>query len=311
MRKITFYLSFSIVLLFTSLVFSQTKTTAEKLGYHKDAKLLIIHADDIGVAHSVNSATILAFEGNGISSASIMVPCPWFPEIAAYIKENPNNDFGLHLTLTSEWKNYRWGGISPDSEIPGLLNSQGFLYGSSEQVIKNAKPEEVEKEIRAQVERALAFGIQPTHLDSHMGVLFATPEFFKAYLKVGADYNIPVFVPMNAAKGYPELLELIRDDLIIVDNYYSMSSNLPVDEWTPFYTDIIKNLKPGLNEIIIHLAIDNEESQAIMIDHPDYGATWRQNDFDSMMSAEFKLALEKNNIKVVTWKQIKELRKSK
>lgn len=307
MKKIVLFLFFGLVISLPLLVNGQTKSVAERLGYDKDARLLIVHADDIGLAHSVNTATIKAFEGSGISSASIMVPCPWFPEIAAYAKANPDYDFGLHLTLTAEWKNYRWGGVLPATEIPSLLDSSGFLYATTQEVARFAKPEQVEKELRAQVDRAIAFGVKPTHLDSHMGSLFTTPELFQVYLKVGAAYNLPVFIPMNAAKGFPGLLDLIGDQQILVDNYYMMNDNRPAEEWTAFYLDMVEKLTPGLNEVIIHLAIDDSEMQAVAIDHPDFGAAWRQNDLNTMMSEEFKSTLVKNNIQLVTWGQIKGL----
>lgn len=307
MKKPNLILSHCFILLFVSNLFSQS--LAEKLGYEKNAKLLIVHADDIGVSHSVNSATIKAFEQSGISSASIMVPCPWFPEIAAYAKQNTQYDFGLHLTLTAEWKNYRWGGVLSAKEIPSLLDDKGFFYATAEEVALKADPKEVEMEIRAQVDRAIAFGVKPTHLDSHMGSLFSTPDLFQVYLKVGASYNIPVFIPLNAVKSYPQLLPLIDKDLIAVDNFYMMESNRSNDEWTAFYKNIVENLSPGLNEIIVHLAINDREMQAVTIDHPAFGSAWRQNDLNTVLSSEFKAALKKNNIRLITWKQIMDLNK--
>ncbi len=306
MKKLIYLCCFSLVFFFPTIIFSQSTTLIERLGYDKETKLLIVHADDIGLAHSVNSATIKAFEGSGINSASIMVPCPWFPEISKYAKQHPEFDFGIHLTLTSEWKNYRWGGVLPASEIPSLLDNDGFFYRTSEEVAKNAVPDEVEKELKAQVERALAFGVQPTHLDNHMGSLFTTPELFNVYLKIGKTYNLPVFFPMNAAQGYPTLLKQIDDNQIIVDNYFMMNINRKIHEWTPFYQNIIKQLTPGLNELIIHLAIDNSEMQAVAIDHVDFGSTWRQNDLNTVMGKEFKSALKEHNIKLITWKEIKD-----
>ncbi len=299
----TFWL-FLLIIFFPFLAISQSTSIAERIGFDKNTKLLIIHADDIGLAHSVNTATIKAFEGAGINSASIMVPCPWFPEIAAYAKDHTEYDFGLHLTLNSEWKNYRWGGVLSSNEIPSLLDENGFFYRSVEEVVKNADPTEVEKELNAQIERALAFGVKPTHLDSHMGTLFASPEFFKIYLKLGKIYDLPVFIPLNAAKGYPELMNMIGEQLLFVDNYMMMNANRPVIEWNDFYLNIIQQLKPGLNELIVHVAIDNSEMQAVTIDHADFGSAWRQNDLNTLLSKEFKNALKENNIKLITWKEI-------
>lgn len=298
---------FFLVFIFPFIVISQSKGIAQRIGFDKNTKLLIIHADDIGLAHSVNTATIKAFEDGGINSASIMVPCPWFPEIAAYAKAHTKYDFGLHLTLNAEWENYRWGGVSSATEIPSLLDENEFFYRSVEEIVKYANPNEVEKELIAQVERALAFGVKPTHLDNHMGSLFSTPELFQIYLKIGKMYNLPVFIPMAAKNHYPELMELAGDHQVIVDKYMMMNTNRPVTEWNDFYLDIIQQLKPGLNELIVHLAIDNSEAKAVMINHADFGSTWRQNDLNTLLSKEFKDALKDNNIKLITWKEISSL----
>ncbi|MFQ5447201.1 MAG: polysaccharide deacetylase family protein [Saprospiraceae bacterium] len=281
---------------------------ATRLGYDAGAKMLIIHADDAGVAHSVNAATIGALEAGGITSASIMVPCPWFPEIAAYAAGHPSLDFGLHLTLTSEWKNYKWGGVLPAAEIPGLVGADGYFYPSVEEVVKHATAAEVEREIRAQVERALAFGIKPSHLDSHMGTLFATPEFLAVYLKVGQEYGIPVFVPLHAngkPSGAPPVSAM--PGVIPVDNFYMMNPGIAPEDWSSFYAGIAGNLQPGLSEIIVHLAHDNEEMQAVAAGHPDYGAAWRQRDYDVMLNESFKKQLAENGIILVTWRQIQDL----
>ncbi len=146
-------------------LYSQQRTLAEKLGYPKDAKLLILHADDVGLSHSEDSATFTAFERKGIISASIMVPCPWFLEVAAYAKQHPEFDWGIHSTFTSEWKNYKWDGVMSSNEIPSLVDKDGYMYASVEEFTKNAKPEDVEKELKAQIEKATSFGIKLTHIE--------------------------------------------------------------------------------------------------------------------------------------------------
>src|SRR5271165_7290146 len=153
---------------------AQTKTTAERLGYPAGSKLLILHADDLAVAHSADSASFDALNSGAVSSASIMVPCPWLTEVADYAKSHPDADLGLHLTLTSEWKTYRWGSVASSDRVPSLLDPAGTFYSTTEQAAAHAKPAEAENEFRAQVERAIAVGIHPTHLDSHMGSAFAT-----------------------------------------------------------------------------------------------------------------------------------------
>src|SRR6201999_2299869 len=130
----------------------------------KDAKLIIVHADDAGFAHAADSAIESAFDKGVINSAAIMVPCPWFPEIAAYAKKHPELDWGIHLSLTSEWPGYKWGAVSPADQVPSLLDKNGYLYASNAEFAKNAKVDEAEKEIRAQIDKALQSGIKITHI---------------------------------------------------------------------------------------------------------------------------------------------------
>src|SRR6202051_5099178 len=141
-------------------VFAQT--LVEQLGYPPGTKLLVVHADDLGETHSVNAAAIKALEGGTINSASLMVPCPWFPEIADYAKSHPDADLGLHLTLTSERVYYRWGPVAPRDKVPSLVDANGYFHLNwTETAHIDAK--EVELELRAQIERALAMGVRPTH----------------------------------------------------------------------------------------------------------------------------------------------------
>src|SRR5204863_2996883 len=171
-----------ISVIFSACTFSQVKTIQERLGYPKDAKLVIIHADDLGVSHSENAASIVAMEKGSVSSASIMVPCPWISEIAAYAQAHPAADLGLHITLTSEKKYYKWGPVTSIDKVPGLVNKNGYFYSSVDSVIQNATAAEVEQEIRNQVIKGKQMGIDPTHLDAHMGTALSSLDFFKAYL---------------------------------------------------------------------------------------------------------------------------------
>ncbi|HEY2974934.1 MAG TPA: polysaccharide deacetylase family protein, partial [Pyrinomonadaceae bacterium] len=170
----------------------EVKSISERLGYPRDAKLLIVHADDLGMAHSVNAATIKAFETGQVNSGSIMVPCPWLSEIAAYARANPQADLGLHLTLTSEWTSFRWGPVMSKDRVSSLLDKDGYFYLTETQAAAHADPKQVELEINAQIERAKALGIQPTHLDSHMGTLYQNKELFEAFLRVARSNKLPV-----------------------------------------------------------------------------------------------------------------------
>jgi len=143
------------------------------------------------MCHSVNQATKEGYEKGIVSSGSLMAPCPWFQEAAAYFREHPEFDVGLHLTLTSEWELYRWRPVKSKERVPGLIDNDGFLWRSSEEVAQHATPEEVETEIRAQIEHAKHFGIRPTHLDTHMGTLFARAEYLEVYYRISEEYGIP------------------------------------------------------------------------------------------------------------------------
>jgi chitin disaccharide deacetylase len=280
---------------------AQSQTIQEKLGYAKDTKLLIIHADDLGVAHSENDATIKAMEKGSVSSASIMVPTPWFSEIAAYAVAHPKADFGLHLTLTSEWKHYKWGSLS--DETPGLNNKQGFLFASTDSVYNSATITEVEKELRKQIEKAKQFGIDVTHFDSHMGTLFGRPEYLKLYIQLGREYKVPVMLPgaLRASLG-----SFLTDKDVLVDAILGADPDNFKAGMAKHYTGVLDSLKAGLSILIIHTAYDDKEMQAITIDHPDWGAAWRQADYNFFNSEACKKIIKEKKIKVITWREVRD-----
>ena len=285
---------------------AQTKTIAERLGYPPDSKLLILHADDLAVAHSEDAASFDALDRGAVTSASIMIPCPWLTEVAAYAKAHPDADLGLHLTLTSEWSTYRWGPVASTNTVPSLLDPSGYLWPDTPDAIRNLKADEAEREIRAQIERAIAMGIHPTHLDSHMGALFARPDLFAAYVKVAHEYKLP-FLAFIAANMPPGLSSALSDKDVLINSVVIANPMVQTANWKSFYLDAIKNLKPGVTEIIVHLGHDDAEMQAVMVDHADYGAAWRQRDYDVVTSPEFKQALEDNHVILIKWKDLKKL----
>ncbi|HMJ18931.1 MAG TPA: DUF3500 domain-containing protein [Gemmatimonadaceae bacterium] len=291
-----------VSLLFVSALPAQTKTIAERLGHPRDSKLLIIHADDLGAAHSIDAASFDALEKGAISSASAMVPTPWITEVAAYARAHPDADLGLHLTLTSEWETYRWGSVASPDEVPSLLDPSGTFPNDEKIVAARAKPAEAEREIRAQIERALALGIRPTHLDSHMGALFTTPDLLATYVKVAREYHLPFLAPRGDPRVAPQPPLSAQD--VLVDAAIIATREVPRDKWKEFYLKSIADLKPGLTEMIVHLGHDESELQAVMIDHEGFGSAWRQKDYDVVNSAEFKKALRDNHVIVVTWKEL-------
>ncbi len=292
--------------LITSPSFAQPKTIAERLGYPADAKLLILHADDLAVAHSQDAASFDALDKHAVTSASIMVPCPWLTEVADYAKAHPDADLGLHLTLTSEWKTYRWGPVASKDKVPSLLDPSGYLWPDTPQSVGALKADEVEREIRAQIERAITMGIHPTHLDSHMGTLFSRPDLFAVYVEVAHEYKLP-FLAFLSADTPKELSSVLSSNDVLVNSVVIADPSVHPDDWKAFYANAIRNLKPGLTEMIVHLGHDDAEMQAIMVDHADYGSAWRQRDYNVVTSPEFKKALEDNHVILIHWKDLKKL----
>ena len=280
------------------------KSLAEKLGFPRDAKLLIVHADDVGVTHSVNAATIKALDTGLVNSASIMVPCPWFPEIADYAKSHPDLDFGLHLTLTSERIYYRWGPVASKNNVPSLVDENGYFHHDWSQDT-HIDPKDVELELRAQIDRAYAMGIHPTHLDSHQYRLINKgKELFETFLRVAHAYRLPVFVTRDwfAEQHYLES-SLARED-IVLDHTVTIDPAVPTEKWVEFYKTALKNLQPGITEFVIHPAFANDEMKAATRERDTWGAAWRQRDFDFFASQEFRLLLQEQNIKLITWRQL-------
>lgn len=289
--------STAFVLSFAAALPAQTRTLTERLGYPRDAKLLILHADDIGVAHSEDSATFEALDRGAVSSTSAMVPTPWMSEVAAYAKSHPDADIGLHLTLTAEWQTYKWGSVAPKDSVPSLYDSTGYFPDDVPFVVAHARPAEVERELRAQIERAMAMGIHPTHVDSHMGALFTTPELIATYVKVARAYNLPYLSVKGDPRSAPSDMQL--------DGVYIEPTEADRAHWMAFYTNTIAQLKPGtVSELIVHLAHDDAEMRAVTVNHEPYGAAWRQRDFDVVTSAEFRKALADNHVTLIKWRDI-------
>lgn len=305
MKRLLFFIV--LALLFTN-GYAQQKTIQERLGYSKDTKLLIIHADDLGVSQSQNAASIQAMEKGSVSSGSIMMPCPWMGDIAEYARTHPKADLGLHLTLTSEWKFYKWGTVTPVDQAASLVNKQGFLYSATDSLYKSARIDEVEKEIRSQIERAKLFGIDFTHFDSHMGSLFITADYLKILIKLGREYKVPVLLNREAFKYVfnVDVDPLLSDQEVLVDKLFMAQPNDFKNGMKNYYTGILKTLQPGLSCILLHAAYDNPEMKAVTVDHPDYGAEWRQADFNFFTSDECKNLLQEQKIKVITWREIRD-----
>lgn len=302
-------LSTLLLLFLTTLSFGQERTLAEKLGYTKTDKLLIIHADDFGLSHSENMATLSSMTDGFVNSTSIMMPCAWSTEVGEFIKEHPDLDIGVHITLTNEWFNYKWGPLAEG--VPGLKGPDGYMFPDCASVAKNANPEEVEKEMRAQIEAALKIGIKPTHLDSHMGcVFYGRPEFLASYLRLAQEYGFPAMVVPEMVKSIleanPELFKEIDVDNLPIIDQVAIASPTEYDQkgMDGYYTDLLKNLHPGITALLIHVAYDNDEMKALTVRHPYWNSAWRQADYDFFTSEKGRRLIKDNNIKLVTWGEI-------
>jgi predicted glycoside hydrolase/deacetylase ChbG (UPF0249 family) len=285
------------------------KALLERLGYPPETKLLIVHADDLGMAHTINLASVKGLESGLVSSASIMIPCPWLPEIAAYARSHPDADLGLHLTLTSEWTLFRWGSVLPKDRVPSLLDRDGYFYTSETEAAAHIDPKEAEAEIRAQIARARALGIQPTHLDSHMGTLYQNQVLFETLFRVAHDNKLLIRVSKELFTTAPFLPSLVGPDDVVVNTIISIEPSVTADGWSKFYADAIKNLQPGVSEMIVHLAYDDEEMKGVAFDHPNWGSAWRQRDFEFVTSDAFRSLLRENNVKLITWREVSTLMK--
>ena len=303
-RISTLLFFFIAITLFDAHAQSGGKSLAEKLGYPRDSKLLMVHADDVGVTHSVNAATIKALDTGLVNSASLMVPCPWFPEIADYAKSHPAVDFGLHLTLTSERVYYRWSPVASNDKVRSLVDENGYFHHDWTATTR-IDPKEVELELRAQIDRAYAMGVRPTHLDSHQYRLYENgKDLFEVVLRLAHDYKLPVFVARDWFADHPYLESSLTSADMVLDHTVTIAPSVPPEKWTEFYKTALKNLQPGVTEFVIHLAFADDEMKAATRERDTWGAAWRQRDFDFFTSQEFRHLLQEQNIKLVTWREL-------
>lgn len=246
---------------------AEKPSLAERLGYKATDKLLIVNGDDAGMCHQANLATIECMEKGLMRSATIMVPCPWFPEIAEYAREHPDKDFGIHLCHTSEWKKYRWGPVASRDQVKGLLDPDGYLWREEGLMYQHGTPEEALIEARAQIKKALAAGVDVTHLDSHMGALQLDARFVKVYVQLGVEFNLPLRMASQetlARFGQPEMRAQIATQGIVFPDHF-IYDELPQAkaDVKGFWRRIVKNLKPGVTELYIHAALPTDEMKAI------------------------------------------------
>ncbi len=288
---------------------AQSKPTlAERLGFKATDKILIINVDDVANSHAANAAAIDALEHGLATSATIMVPCPWFPEIAAYAKSHPQSDFGLHLTHTAEWRGYKWGPVASKTDVPGLVDPQGYLWPDIASVYKNSTPEQAYIEARAQIKKALDAGIDVTHLDSHMGTLQYNDAYFQVYRRLAKEFDLPLRM------GSQELLQAmggghqrgqLDSDGIICPDYLIYGDRKQGESVADYWKRQLANLKPGVTELYIHAAQPGDEIKHITNSWEDRAAEYELFTHD----AEIRRLLESQGVKRVGYRALRDLQR--
>jgi predicted glycoside hydrolase/deacetylase ChbG (UPF0249 family) len=277
-------------------------------------RYLIIHSDDAGMSHAVNVATQAGLESGVVSSASIMVPCPWFKEFAVYAKAHPQFDYGIHLTLNSEWDNYRWGPVAPSDRVPSLVDAEGFLWDGVGEVVAHAKAEEVRIELKAQIDKALAFGVPLSHLDTHMGAVVSRPDLVEVYVDLAIEYNLPVLffkqLDPETARELPALAErlgaasarLTEKKLPLLDKLLQFYGGKVPELREQLYFDEIAKVGPGVTQLIIHCGQDGEELRAITDSSPR-----RDQDRVLFSDPRTRKFIDDQGIQIITWKQFRKM----
>jgi len=330
MLKKVFKLLIIIGIPFKVLAQTGDTTYAERLGFPKNARVLILHVDDAGMSLASNEGAEIALTRGVSTSVSVMMPCPWVPGFILFLKSHPEIDAGLHLTLTSEWHEYRWGSLSGKKTAPGLADESGYLWPEVADVVKHASADEVAMEMKAQLDKARSMGFEPTHLDTHMGTVYGTPGFLMKYISLGIQNHIPVMLPGGAdvliqsethlpdatifemralgkqlwTAGLPVLDDLHNEsyDWIIPADIAADEKKL--DEYkTAKYIDALKTLRPGLTMIIMHCTNAGPDFKYIS----DSGPT-RKGDMLAMLNPAFKKALADQGIILTTWREVKRRR---
>ena len=267
---------------FSTIYYSQTDLS-------KDVKYHLVRCDDIGMCHSVNMALQQVIESDLPISTSVMFACPWYQEAVEILKEHPEVSVGIHLTLNAEWKNYRWGPVLGKEAVPSLVDSLGYFFPSRSKLFaNNSKFEEIEMELRAQIDRATNSGIKIDYIDYHMGAAVQTLELRRLVESLAEEYELGI------AQYFGE-------------KYSSNTYNAPLDSKADSLVDVVDNLQPGINLQVIHIGLDTPEMQA-MIDLNPFGladmSKEREAELNSLLSDRFRDALTKNNIRSITYRDL-------
>lgn len=287
-------------------------TNAEKLGFPKGKKVLLLHCDDAGMCVEANEGVQNYIKLGDILSAAVMMPCQNAEEMVEWAKKYPNADIGVHLTLTSEWKTYRWTTLTDPKKVPGLIDPEGKMWHEVMDVVTHASPKEVETEIHAQIDKMIKMGYKPSHIDTHMGTLYGSAEFAKVFFETAVKYNIPAnaidlsnkeVADFYRAAGYPindEMIKYLESyPLPKLDNFGSVPGGKTYEEIKTRFFGLVNSLKPGLTEIIFHPAVYSENLKTIT-------GSWNQRNAEAKLFSdpEVKKFFADNGIILTTWTEL-------
>ena len=290
-------------------------TYAERLGWPAGTKAVIFHVDDAGISYDSNMGAIQALDCGVATSTSVMMPCPWVPQFARYLKEHPDVDAGIHLTLNAEWNDYRWGPVAGKPAVPGLVDPQGCLWPDVADVARHASVDEFETEIRAQIDKAIAMGLRPTHLDTHMGTCFEQP-FTERYIKVGIEKQIPILVIgghmqyLGADYGqFKPLIQLLAENVwkaglpVIDDLVTQPTRGQTYEQRKAELFRLLSDMKPGVTEIIVHCTAPTEVFQRI-----SGSGQAREAELRLMTDPDVRAFIKDKGIVLTTWRELKQRR---
>lgn len=302
------------------------RTTAEALGYAKSDRLLIINADDFGLCHSVNQTVTGLLETRAACSASLMMPCGWASEAAAWCAEHKEADVGVHLTFTSEWDRYRWGPVNRTGTASALVGPDGYFPKDNAAFERLADPVQIKAEAAAQIEMALQLGLDPSHADNHMGSLYGLAtgrHFLPVVLEVCAAYGLPFRMPrlITADKGQvapPELAELAlrlaqlaeANGVVILDYLVSLpfqqQENETYDSFRTEMQQLIRSLRPGVTELYVHPSWVTDELKAFHGSPEKRG--WEAR---LLEDAKWKETLAEEGIILIGWRELQRLQRGR
>lgn len=281
----------------------------ERLGFAKDAQVLIINGDDFGMNHATNEGTKKALKAGAMTSATIMVPCPWFLEAAEFARKNPQANLGVHTTLTSEWGKYKWGPVLGCSAVPGLCNEMGYFFEDVFSIYGIGAIDEAEQEVRAQVKKALDAGVDVTHIDSHMGAMQYSPEYFERFIRIAGDLNLPCRLAgrdMLEPLGFSHLLDLAEELNVLGPEVLYMGDPDSLEETESWFKERMKNIPKGkVSEMYIHCAVDAPEIFATT-----GSARRRIADTDFFSDPETLKWIQEQGIELISYRELRHLQQT-